>query len=120
MTGPDGPIEVDPAIGAKYAEAGGATGALGDATGPQETIGDGFAVPFEGGTIYSSPETGAHVVQGEILRVYTEQGGPTGAYLFPLEDETTVAGGWSSTFSGGTITWTETTPGEFAETLTPN
>lgn len=120
VAGPDGPVEVDPAIGAKYAELGAGSGYLGTATGPQESVGDGTVVPFDGGSIYSSPATGVHVVQGEILRVYTEQDGPAGVYGFPVSDETRVPGGWSSAFSGGTISWTERTPGLFAETLTPN
>lgn len=120
ITGPDGPLDgVDPAITAKYTELGGASSTLGDATGPQSPVGDGFSVPFEGGTIFTSPETGAHVVQGEILRVYTEQGGPSGALGFPENDETTVPGGWSSTFTGGTVTWTDAS-GDFAETIQLN
>ncbi|TXG92379.1 mycolyltransferase [Rhodococcus rhodnii] len=113
-------MEVEPAVAEKYTELGGENGTLGAATGPQETVGDGVAVPFEGGTIYSSEATGAHVVQGEILRVYTEQGGPEGQFGFPTEDETEIPMGWSSTFTGGTITWTDQGGGEYAETLTPN
>lgn len=120
VPGPDGPlVDVDPAITAKYVGRGGPASSLGDATGPQIPVGDGFSVPFEGGTIFTSPETGAYVVQGEILRVYTEQGGPTGTFGFPTNDETPILRGWSSTFTGGTITWTNES-GEFAETLQPN
>lgn len=120
IPGPAGPLEnVDSAITAKYVGRGGSTSSLGKATGPQTPVGDGFSVPFEGGAIFTSPETGAHVVQGEILRVFTEQGGPAGTFGFPTNDETPIPGGWSSMFTGGTITWTGES-GEFAETLRPN
>ncbi|MBB3038527.1 LGFP repeat-containing protein [Hoyosella altamirensis] len=98
----------------KYAELGPELGAL---TGEPQTIGDGTAAEFENGTIYWSEETGAHLVQGEILRVYTESGGPEGELGFPTSDEDETDGGWESEFENGTITWTDQGDGMFAEDI---
>jgi uncharacterized protein with LGFP repeats len=119
-----GEVSLDGPTAEAYAKAGGET-ALGMPTGPAQTIGDGTAVPFTGGTIYSSPSTGAHLVQGEILRVYTAQGGPAGALGFPTSDEAETGGGykvsgggWISEFQNGTISWTNSGGGTFTETVT--
>lgn len=101
-----------------YEEAGGAAGGLGAVQGPTEQIDGGTVTPFEGGTIFTSAD-GAYIVQGEILRVYGENGGPEGALGFPTGDEATIANGWESTFQKGTITWTET-DGNFGENVTVN
>ncbi len=118
-----GDVSLDADTAAAWTRLGGAT-ALGSPTGMSEKVGDGSMTPFASGTIYSSP-AGAYLVQGEIMRVYTEQGGPTGALGWPTADETTtgdgpktVNGGWISEFQNGSISWTNDGMGGFTETVT--
>ena len=118
-----GDVSLDGPTAAAYTRLGGAT-ALGAPTGMSEKVGDGSMTPFANGTIYSSP-AGSYVVQGEIARVYAEQGGPTGALGWPTADETKTGdgpkmsgGGWISEFQNGTITWTNDGKGSFTETIT--
>ena len=119
-----GEVSLDGPTAEAYQKLGGSAG-LGMPTAQPQKIGDGTAVAFTNGTIFSSPSTGAHVVQGEILRVYNEQGGPGGSLGFPTSDETqtgggpkTTNGGWITEFQNGTITWTNTGNGNFTETIT--
>jgi uncharacterized protein with LGFP repeats len=67
---------------------------------------------FQGGTIYWSPATGAHVVYGAIGAKYDATGGPT-AYGLPISDEANasfVSGERVSFFQGGrAIYWTQAT-----------
>ena len=120
-----GEVTLDGPTAEAYAKAGGEA-TLGVPTAQPEKVGDGTVQAFANGTIYSSPSTGAHVVQGEILRVYTENGGPAGQLGFPTTDEAETAGGpdvanggWISEFQHGTITWLNHGDGTFAETITP-
>lgn len=102
-----------------YEAAGGATGSLGTPEGATEAVGDGTVTPFQNGSVYTS-EAGDYIVQGEIARVYEENGGPEGDLGFPTADETTIADGFESTFQNGTITWTGTAPENFTENVTIN
>ena len=120
-----GDVSLDPDTAAAWTRLGGASG-LGAPTGMSEKVGDGFMTPFASGTIYSSP-AGAYLVQGEILRVYGEQGGPAGALGFPTADESTTGGGpktanggWVTEFQNGSISWTNDGMGGFTETVTKN
>jgi len=120
-----GDVSLDADTAAAYARLGG-EGTLGVPTGMAEKVGDGTVTPFTNGTIYSSP-AGTHVVQGEILRVYTEQGGPAGALGWPTTEEATTGGGprtanggWVTEFQNGSITWTNDGAGGFTETVTTN
>jgi len=120
-----GDVSLDPDTAAAWTRLGGASG-LGAPTGMSEKVGDGFMTPFASGTIYSSP-AGAYLVQGEILRVYGEQGGPAGALGFPTADESTTGGGpktanggWVTEFQNGSISWTNDGMGSFTETVTTN
>lgn len=90
-----------------YEQNGGATGALGTVEGPTEAVGDGSVTPFSGGSIYTS-SLGTFSVQGDLERIYQENGGPTGALGFPIAGETTLPDGWQATFQNGAITWTGT------------
>jgi uncharacterized protein with LGFP repeats len=67
---------------------------------------------FQGGAIYWSPATGAHVVYGAIGARYESIGGPI-AYGLPISDEANesfVAGGRVSFFQGGrAIYWSQST-----------
>jgi uncharacterized protein with LGFP repeats len=120
-----GDVSLDADTAAAWTRLGGASG-LGAPTGMSEKVGDGFMTPFASGTIYSSP-AGAYLVQGEILRVYGEQGGPAGALGFPTGDESTTGGGpktanggWITEFQNGSISWTNDGMGGFTETVTKN
>lgn len=120
-----GEVTLDGPTAEAFTKAGGEA-TLGLPTAQPEKVGDGTVQAFANGTIYSSPSTGAHVVQGEILRVYTENGGPAGQLGFPTTDEAETAGGpdvanggWISEFQHGTITWLNHGDGTFAETITP-
>jgi hypothetical protein len=46
---------------------------------------------YQGGTIYFSPDSGAHVVYGDIATKYANMGGPTG-YGLPTSDEADLSG----------------------------
>lgn len=120
-----GDVSLDADTAAAYTRLGG-EGVLGAPTGMSEKVGDGSMTPFANGTIYSSP-AGTYLVQGEILRVYMEQGGPTGVLGFPTADETTTGGGprtadggWISEFQNGSISWTNNGAGGFSETVSTN
>lgn len=89
------------------------------------TVGAGTVQAFANGTIFSTPDTGAHLVQGEILKVYTENGGAEGKLGFPTSDEAQTGGGpksadggWVSEFQHGTITWLNQGDGTFKGTVT--
>ena len=119
-----GSVTLDAATAAKYQALGGET-VLGLPTGQPEKVGNGTAQAFAKGTIYSSPTTDSHLVQGEILKVYTAQGGPTGPLGFPTSDESQTAGGpnvanggWISDFEHGSISWLNQGNGVFKETVT--
>ena len=105
------------AIGAEYA----ATANEGDAYGTvvQRILGaptsDEMNVPglpgarmntFQGGTIYWSPGTGAHVVYGGIGAKYNSLGGPSSFLGLPTTDELGMPGGRVSYFQHGWIAWT--------------
>jgi len=119
-----GDVSLDGPTAAAYEKAGGAA-ALGAPTAVLEEVGDGTVLEFANGTIFSSPSTGAHLVQGEILNAYIDEGGPAGPLGFPTADEAPTGGGykvngggWISEFQNGTITWTNNGAGTFAGTVT--
>ncbi len=121
-----GEVSLDEPTAEAYQKFGGEP-ALGMPTAQPEKVGDGTVTAFANGTIFSAPDTGAHVVQGEILRVYNEQDGPTGLLGWPTADETetgggpsVVEGGWIAEFENGMITWTNQGSGSFIETITKN
>jgi uncharacterized protein with LGFP repeats len=119
-----GEVSMDGPTAAAYEKLGGAS-ALGAPTAMAAAVGDGTMLAFANGTIFSSPSTGAHLVQGEILKAYTAQGGPAGKLGFPTSDEAATGGGykvtgggWVSEFQHGTITWLNNGNGAFTETIT--
>ncbi|WP_313884482.1 LGFP repeat-containing protein [Mycobacteroides abscessus] len=119
-----GEVVLEPPIAEAYTKAGGEA-KLGAPSGQPEKVGDGTVQAFAKGTIFSSPSTGAHLVQGEILKVYTAQGGAGGSLGFPTADEEETAGGpdvakggWIGEFQKGTITWLNQGDGTFKETVT--
>jgi uncharacterized protein with LGFP repeats len=91
--------------------AGGATGSLGfpttsDAPTPD---GRGYFVRFQGGDVYWSPTTGAHIVRGSIRRTWLATGGTSGYLGFPTTTEGPVGNGASVRFQGGDLFWSPTT-----------
>ena len=60
---------------------------------------------FQGGAIYWSPATGAHVVYGAIGGLYNSMGGPTSYLGLPTSDEQGIPGGRETYFQGGKILW---------------
>lgn len=103
---PDGDITVSGEVYKKYMAEGGATSPLGMPEEAQEDGPDGgMHQNFEGGTIYWSSDTGAHIVWGEIRDAWEENGGADGALGYPTSDEKDIPGGKQSDFTGGTITW---------------
>lgn len=103
---PDGSeAEVPAGIAAKYDEIQAADGHLGAPVGEPQEVAGGQMVEFEGGTLIQNPDGQAYLVQGEILKEYTANGGPEGELGFPTTDETPNDGGFISTFDNGEITW---------------
>jgi uncharacterized protein with LGFP repeats len=115
------------AIGAEYTNTAYETGYYGDVV--QQDLGaatsDEMDVPgvsgarmntFQGGSIYWSPSTGAHVVYGGIGAKYNSLGGPT-AYGLPTTDETDAYGVpgvrvqqfQTSSYYAGLIEWSAAT-----------
>ena len=126
-----GAVTLDGPVAATYRKAGGAAG-LGVPTAAPEKISgpqggpeggpEGTVYAFTGGTIFESPSHGPKLVRGDILRVYTSRGGPTGPLGWPISDETQTAGGprvagggWIAEFENGTISWLNDGTGSFTE-----
>jgi LGFP repeat len=91
----------------KYLALGGCTSLLGvPITGEQGTPdGIGRYSVFEQGSIYWTPQLGAHEVHGRIRDAWAQAGWEAGALGYPISDEYAVAGGRRSDFEHGAITW---------------
>lgn len=61
------------------------------------------------GSIYWTPQTGAHPVYGSIRQRWAELGWETSCLGYPTSEEYAVPGGRRSNFEGGTITFTAST-----------
>ena len=86
------PAEAVDAIGARYAEAGGPASPLGAPSGGAVDVAGGALQDYAGGAIYYSPDSGAKIMYGEILKKYRALGGP-GELGFPTNDESNTADG---------------------------
>jgi GH25 family lysozyme M1 (1,4-beta-N-acetylmuramidase) len=64
---------------------------------------------LQGGSIYWTPTTNAHTVQGVIRDSWATQGWERGPLGYPTSDEYSVPGGRQSDFQGGTLFWDATT-----------
>ncbi|WIM99676.1 phage tail tip lysozyme [Actinoplanes oblitus] len=79
----------------------------GPATGVVETVGAGQLRRHRFALLTAHPERGMHEVHGRLREYYESQGGPAGAWGFPITDEyPDGADGRSSDFEGGTLAWT--------------
>src|SRR5919112_18523 len=61
---------------------------------------------YQNGTIYWTPQTGAHEVHGDIRVKWSRLGGQRSWLGYPLSDERGQPDRRGSTFQHGTITWT--------------
>lgn len=89
----DPSAEAVEAIDADYAEFGGAESLLGAPVAEAVDAPGGALRDYEGGAIYYSKDTGAHVMYGAILDRYRELGGPSGALGYPTNDESDTGDG---------------------------
>ncbi|WP_345712531.1 N-acetylmuramoyl-L-alanine amidase, partial [Kineococcus glutinatus] len=64
---------------------------------------------FQGGSIYWSPRTGAHVVRGAIRDKWTSLGWERSFLGFPVTDEVVLPKGAFTHFQGGSVYWSRTT-----------
>jgi uncharacterized protein with LGFP repeats len=71
--------------------------------------GTGALVRLQGGVIYWSARTGAHVVRGAILERWRSLGAQTGVLGYPTGDDVAVPGGFKTDFAGGSIYWSPAT-----------
>lgn len=58
---------------------------------------------FEGGAIFWSANTGAHVVWGDLGSQWAAQGYENGGLGYPITDEYPERGGWEQRFEGGVL-----------------
>lgn len=80
--------DAEAAMMAAWEKAGGDTSTLGARKGDVYPVGDGFALEFDGGKMYFTPDTGAHYLYGPILDKYEDLGGPVNSDLgFPTINE---------------------------------
>lgn len=77
------------AIYRRYEEAKGGPLELRAPLGPAREVEGGRVQEYTAGTVFWSPETGVHIVRGQILSTYLAGGGPTGWLGWPVTDETT-------------------------------
>ena len=68
--------------------------------------GRGRARDFQNGSIYWTPEHGAHEVHGDIRVKWAQLGGHRSVLGYPISDERGSPDKRASTFQHGTITWT--------------
>lgn len=75
---------------------------------PATPDGDARYNHFEGGSVYWSAGTGAHVVRGAVREAWAAQGWETGALGLPTAAErTSDSGEVRADFQGGWVSWTE-------------
>ncbi|HJC59583.1 MAG TPA: hypothetical protein H9755_04510 [Candidatus Dietzia intestinigallinarum] len=91
------------AIYRRYEEAKGGELALREPLGPAGELDGGRMQEYASGTIYWSPGNGAHIVRGQILTTYLDNGGPTGSLGWPVTDEISEGELTYSEFENGRI-----------------
>ncbi|MFD0900381.1 DUF2599 domain-containing protein [Actinomadura sediminis] len=94
---------------AKYQSMGGVNSPLGCPTTEERATpnGRGYFTHFQGGSIYWSPQTGAHPVWGAIRDKWAASGWEAGKLGFPADDELVNPDGQGrrQQFEGGTFYW---------------
>ncbi len=84
---------------------------LGSALSDVRTTSDGIGRyrDYQNGTVYWSPDTGAHVVSGPIREEWVNRGAESGELGYPISDEYTGADGISRIvrFQRGTLLWND-------------
>ncbi|MBT2586412.1 hypothetical protein J7I86_11260 [Arthrobacter sp. ISL-95] len=65
----------------------------------------GIGQAYEGGSIYFTPATGAHVSTGAIRSLWAKHGYEKGKLGYPTSDEYVSAGAVVQNYQGGIITW---------------
>ena len=93
---------------ATYRRWGAESGALGYPTGDDQAHASGFRTTFQGGHVYWSAPTGAHVLRGAILDRYLASGGPA-VLGFPTSDDVAANGGVKADLQGGAVYWSSAT-----------
>ncbi|MGY1690050.1 LGFP repeat-containing protein [Geodermatophilus sp. SYSU D01105] len=105
-----GAHDVRGAIRDKWRSWGAQAGALGYPTGNDTRLSGGYRSDFQGGSVYWSSSTGAHVIRGAIRDTYLRVGAERSLGFPSSDDGPTRAGdGAYSTFSGGAIYWSPST-----------
>ena len=101
-----GAREVFGAIRTKWRALGAEHGLLGYPTTNQKptSSNNGFFNDFKGGSIYSSPATGAHETHGLIRTKWLSLGAQKSKYGYPTSDVVAITGGSRQTFQHGTLT----------------
>lgn len=100
------------AIRAKWVAAGSEKGRLGYPTSSQIALTKGGVYQkFQGGAIYWTAATGAHISVGGIRSAWSLQGYEKGPLGYPTTDEVKVASGYMQGFQGGSIHWSSATAG---------
>ena len=103
-----GAFEIHGDIRIHYGRKGGHRGFLGypvtDETGTPDGVGR--FNHFEGGSIYWTPQLGAHEVHGAIRNEWQRLGWERSFLRYPTSDERDMPGGRVSLFEGGKIEWT--------------
>jgi len=102
-----GPVPTRPEVTAGWSAAGGAAGTWGapSAAARCGLTQSGCAQTFSGGSVYWSPGSGAHLVRGAILSVWTVRGAERSPAGYPVGDETCTTGGCMSLFQNGAMVW---------------
>lgn len=97
------------AIERKYNSVGGTQGYLGPALSGEQMLADGTGrvQEFRNGSIYWSPQTGAHAVIGGVRDEWRRNGAERGRLGYPTSDEQTATDGVGHIqyFEGGSIYW---------------
>jgi uncharacterized protein with LGFP repeats len=106
---PTGALMVRGALLQRYEAAGGPKVLGFPVADERAAAGGGARVELQGGAIYWSQATGAHVVRGAILARWRQLGAETGRLGYPTGDDAAVPGGYRTDFRGGTLYWSKAT-----------
>lgn len=92
-------------INARYSELGGASSWLGFPTTGEMTTPDGVGryVHFENGSIYWTPQTGAHAIPGDMFNAWGELRWEGGDLGYPVAEAVETGGGFVQEFQNGYV-----------------